>query len=896
MRDDLEKKTGREACPTSIAHYRITAKLGEGGMGAVYRATDTKLGREVALKVLPPAFAEDAARMARFEREAQVLASLNHPNIAAIYGIEQGAIVMELVEGDEVKGPLPVETARDYARQIALALEAAHEKGVIHRDLKPANIKVTGEGVVKILDFGLAKVAESSPPGASPTLSPTLSMAMTQAGMILGTAAYMPPEQAKGKPVDRRGDIWAFGVVLYEMLTGRQMYTGETVSETLASVIKDTPDLTALPEATPPEIRRLLRRCLEKEPRRRLQAIGEARFLLEEPAEEVGQSSWQAEAPAPPRRTVLPWIIAGALALTTLVAAAIAWRATRPEDRPMLRFSADLGPDAVAGVRTTAAISPDGTRIAYPVRTSGGTQLATRLMDQSKAIVLSGTEDARDAFFSPNGQWIGFFAGGKLKKISVQGGAPLTLCEDTAPNGDRGGSWGEDGAIVATLDTRRIFRIPEAGGKPQLLPLKADEKDATQYRWPQILPGGEAVLVTGGTVGNFDDANIAVVSLRTGDPKIVARGGYFGRYLPSGHLIYIHQGTLFAVPFDARRFETHGTPAPVLQDMAGSPATGSGQLDFSRSGTLVYLSGGGAGDARAIAWMDAAGKKTPLFTQAGVVFTPRLSRDGKNLALTVTGDVFIYDPQRGAMTRITLAGSGRYPVWTPDGKHIVYGNLAAGGIWWTRADGSRQPERLLETPSGAVPGAFSPDGRRLAFSQPGEGTNLDIWILPLDTADPDRPKPGKPELFLRTPAVDNEPAFSPDGRWLAYTSAELGGAQVYVRPYPAGAASGKWQISTAGGHFPIWSRTAKELFYEGYDGRIMVADYIAKGEIFSPGKPRRWSDTPILIAGSNPNLDLAPDGKRFVVFPTADTAGADKASLHVTFLVNFFGELKRRMP
>jgi serine/threonine-protein kinase len=890
----------------TIAHYRITAKLGEGGMGAVYRATDTKLNRDVAIKILPPAFAEDAARMQRFEREAQLLASLNHPNIAAIYGIEQSAIIMELVEGADLAGPLPVATVIDYARQIAAALEAAHEKGIIHRDLKPANIKVTPEGVVKLLDFGLAKAREESTAAsgaASPTMSPTLSLAMTQAGMILGTAAYMSPEQARGKPVDRRADIWAFGVILYELLTGRHLYGGgETVTDTLAAVVLKEPDFSRLPTDTPKRLRRLIERCLRKDPKMRLRDIGDARLALDEPEEVVQISDLpRPEPPAPVRRGAPWWSLAAAVALLLLLGLSL-FRATRPVDRPMIRVSADLGPDAasvgssgVVGNTYGAIISPDGARIVFPVSSHGVSQLATRLMDQSQPTLLPGTEGARYPFFKPDSQWIGFSAGGKMKKISVQGGAAVAFC-DTG-SGDRGASWGEDGTIIATLDANHLFRIPEAGGTPQMLPVKSSSKEQVAYRWPQILPGGETILATAGTVGGFENGDIVAISLKTGDLNVVAHGGHFGRYLPTGHLLYLHQGTLFAVPFDPKRLEMRGASTPVQDEVVGNTTTGYAALDFSRTGTLVYLSGKSAGEQRTIVWMDATGKKTPLITPQGVVLAPRLAPDGKRLAFSANGDIHVFDPQRGATTKITFeATTNSFPVWTPDGKHIVY-TRANTSIWWTRADGSAQPVRLLENASGIASWSFSPDGRRLAFTQSGGGTQSDIWVLPLDTADPDHPAPGKPELFVQTPQPDSAPAFSPDGRWIAYMSIESHTPQVYVRPYPPNPSAGKWQVSISPSGFPVWSRTAKQIFYESSpDGHIFVADYTVSGDTFSPGKPRPWSDRPIVTTGAYPNLDLAPDAKRFVVFPTSDAAAGGTANVHVTFLFNFFDELRRKLP
>jgi serine/threonine-protein kinase len=565
----------------------------------------------------------------------------------------------------------------------------------------------------------------------------------------------------------------------------------------------------------------------------------------------------------------------------------------------MLRFSADLGPDAVMGTYTTVAISPDGLRIAYPVRAAGGHQLATRLMDQSSATVLAGTENADQPFFNPDGQWIGFFADGKLKKVSVQGGAAVTLCDASIL---RGASWGEDGTIIANLDLIHLFRVPAAGGEPQIV-AKLEEKGGVSYRYPQILPGGQAVLLSQGVPGTFDDGAIAVLSLQTGAVKTVQHRAYFGRYLPSGHLVYLHEGKLFAVPFDLKRMETHGAPAPVPEDVAANPGPGTAQMDVSGatsgSGTFVYLSGK-AGAALAVAWMDAAGKVTPLFSASALV-TPRLSPDGKRLALSIMRDISVYDPERGATTQITFTGAGNtHPVWTPDGKHIVY-NSTTGGIWWARADGSAQPEQILAAPPDSVvnraPYSFSPDGRRLAFYSTGQGTTAqDIYILPLDMADPDHPKPGKPELFVQTPYSDLDPAFSPDGRWLAYVSAEAGNLHVYVRPYPAGMSGAKWLISTLPGRFPIWASNGRELFYESLDGRIMAVDYTAKGETFTSGKPRQWSETRILTTGTFKNLDLAPDGKRFVVIPSLEATGRDKSSVHAVFLVNFFDELKRRLP
>ncbi len=887
-------------------------------MGDVYQATDLKLGRSVAVKFLPESFAHDAERVSRFEREARVLASLNHPNIAAIYGMEnwndKKFLVIELVPGETLaerikRGPISVEETMGIAKQIAEALEAAHEKGIIHRDLKPANIKVMTDGKVKVLDFGLAKAYEQDAADTTLSNSPTLaSMAATNVGVIFGTAAYMSPEQAAGKPVDRRADVWSFGVVLWELLTGKRLFDAETISHTLADVLRLPLEFDKLPAEAPRSIRGLLRRCLERNVRNRLRDIGEARIVLENLANRANEDEVEGlPTPSEPGSNKVLWVVAGVLALALSAVGFGWWRSARPVDRPLIRLSVDLGPDAVAGTRTTAVLSPDGTRIVFPILSNGVRQFATRTLNQPGATFMSGTEFGIDPFFSPDGQWIGFFADGKLKKAAVQGGAPVTLCDAGDP---RGGSWGDDGSIIfsAAVDSG-LMRVSSAGGTPR--PLTKMGKIDSFHLWPQVLPSGKEVLFTmSANPFSWEDADIGVVSVKTGQIKIVQHGGYSGRYVPSpygsGHLLYVHEGTLFAVPFDPGRLETSGSPVPILEDVAGNSVDGGGQFDGSMNGSFVYVNGKSTvSSSYPIVWMDSSGKTTPLLPKPGAYGALRFSPDGKRLAFTAIGskgpDVWVYDWERDTPTQLTFTSPGNFEMaWTPDGKHIVFGSNAAGtaALWWIRSDGSGEPQKLLErknTGVGLRPQSFTPDGRRLAFDDNvTSGAGVEIWTLPLDLSDPEHPKPGKPEPFLTTAVRQVDATFSPDGKWMAYSSNESGVDDIFVRPFPG--AGGKWRVSTGGGKFPTWSRTGHELFYFSLsDGRIMVANYTVQGDSFNATKPRVWSDRQVLQPNFIRVLDLHPDGKRFAVFPRPEIEEA-KGSLHVTFLLNFSDELRRRSP
>ncbi len=913
-------------------------------MGEVYRARDTKLNRDVALKILPDAFASDPDRLARFTREAQTLASLNHPNIAAIYGIEESqdvrALVMELVEGEDLSqkleglraqgSGLPIDEALPIARQIAEALEAAHEQGIIHRDLKPANVKVRGDGTVKVLDFGLAKAIEG--PGGSSgagraggvSMSPTLSMHATQAGIILGTAAYMSPEQAAGKPVDKRSDLWAFGVVLMEMLTGRPVFTGETVSHVLAAVLRAEPDWTTLPAETPAPIRKLLRRCLEKDRKRRLADAADARLEIDDALTPIGEASTvRVPMPEAAWRRALPWAVA-AVACIAAVTTLFLWAPWRRASPPApLRLEATLGADASLVITTVGGagvpdgnatdVSPDGSQLAFLAQphSGGAPRLYVRRLDQLTATPLAGTENAVGPFFSPDGQWLAFFGGGTLKKIAVTGGAPVTLAD--APSA-RGGSWTEDGTIIFTPNSGNggLWRVPAAGGTAERLTTPAPG-EAT-HRWPQVLPSGRAVLYTvSAVIGNSTNAWLAVQPLPTGTQHIVQRGGFYGRYLPSGlgspkraerergHLTWVHDGTVFAAPFDLATLAVTGPAVSVVPGVVSGTASGNAQVAVSHTGTLVYLPGGEneSREPAPLAWLTRDGKTTPLRATPAHWGGVQIAPDGRRLAFLLADaantDVWTYDAARDALTRLTFNGVNRTPVWTPDGQRLVYASSRGGtapNLYWQRGDGGGEPTRLTTNSNPQIAGSWHPSGRFLAFQETRPQTGVDLLILPVKDDEASGWKPGTPTEFLSGPFNEQQPRFSPDGRWLAYESNESGAFEIYVRPFLG--PGGKWLISTGGGTNAVWSRARHELLYGAPDGRIMLVPYTAAGDAFQAEKPRVWSETPVQRRpGTGASFDLHPDGERVAMAPvTAATAGPT----HVTLIFNFFDELRRIAP
>ncbi len=840
----------------TIAHYRITGKLGAGGMGEVYRATDTKLGREVAIKVLPEAFASDPDRMARFAREAQVLASLNHPNIAAIYGLEESAIVMELVEGADLRGPLPLETALEYAGQIASALEAAHEKGITHRDLKPANVRITPAGIVKVLDFGLAKIAERTAPGSALT-SPTLTMRATEAGTIIGTAAYMAPEQARGQTVDKRADIWAFGVVLWETISGKRMFHGETVSDVLAGVLTKPPDL----EAVPARVRPLLAACLEKDPRKRLRDVGDWGRLLAGAAPENRRTSSKA-----------PWIAAACLALISAIALWAPWRAPHNvAARPFLQVDLDTGPDEAS----QPAISSDGMRIVF---VSKG-HLAMRRLDQADITPLAGTEGATFPFFSPDARWIGFFAAGKLQKMAVEGGVPVTLCDFS---NEGGASWGEDDYIVASHNSG-LSRIPAGGGPAQ--PFTESKGDrAGMHRNPQALPGGAGVLFA--DMNGSGQGSIGVVTAKDGKIKTLVENSISGRYFAGGYLLYTQRGSLLAAPMDATRLELTGPAVPLVDGVSSG-------FDVSASGALVFRRATAEAN-RVAAWVYSSGKIDRLPLKPGNYSTPRLSLDGGRVAMAALQEgkqnIWIYDLARETFTRLTSdAGPDNLPTWTPDGEFLAF--RSGDKLAWTRSDGSGNVERLAGVSPNAGPYSFSPDGKWLAFwpLQPGS----DLWIAPVERP-PGALRLGRPQVLLRQPGSKGAPAISPDGRWLAYTSDESGRFEIYVIPFsPPGnpAGGGKWPVSNGGGWAPLWSSKGRQLFYQKSGGRVEMADYTVKNGSFVAGKPGSWSDKLLAEKGLFHGYDVASDGLRILALVAADET---KPQAHLRVLLNVDEELRRR--
>jgi Tol biopolymer transport system component len=878
-----------------LGPYEILAPIGAGGMGEVYRAHDTKLGRDVAIKVLPAALAQDPERLARFEREAKVLASLNHPNIAGIYGIEDRALVMELVPGESLQGPLPVETALNYAKQIADALEAAHEKNIIHRDLKPANIMVTPAGSVKVLDFGLAAVAQSSDP-SNPVNSPTLTISPTRAGVIMGTAAYMSPEQASGKPADKRADIWSFGVVLWELLTGHRLFEGETISHTLADVLRGPIDFDRLPRETPSSICALLRRCLDRNVKNRLRDIGEARIAIEAAMQGVPDKE-----PVPSsQRPIILWGAAAIAALMSVIAVVAVWRLLHPvatQPRPVVRFNITV--PSVALSFGAIALSRDGSSLAF----LGGPlhQIYVRTMDQLEARPIPGTSGAWLPCFSPDGHWISYIqlpAAGTssyaLKRIALAGGPPQALVDHLVFTLDYPSTqdWGADDNILFS-NAGTLMRIPAAGGKPETLATPDAKKNELSYFGAQLLPGGKKVLMSVAPLSNVfgQDAKLVVLDSPTGEKKIllehvsgIARYFSTGPSSAVGHIVYYDAGVLMAVAFDARRLETKGSPVPVLAAVQGSGSGTIPLLGISSSGTLAYLVGASSSSAQnTLTWVDRKGVEQPIAAPPRAYVALALSPDGRRIAVGVSAsrhDTSVYDLARDTLRNLTSDGGSSDAVWTPDGKRLIYA-AASRTIRWVPSDGSEPPSALTKATTDSIyPTSVSPDGKVLLASNASVGK---LWVLSLQKSD------ATPQSFLDS-GPDSQSkkccaVFSPDGRWIAYRDDETGRREIYATPYPG--PGGKFLISTEGGIDPVWARNGRELFYSN-SNKVMAVD-IQTSPVFTAGKPK------VLFEGNfRDNFDVSPDGKRFLMIklPTLQQTSTDQ----LTVVLNWFEELRLRVP
>ena len=897
------------AAGTHVGAYEIRSLLGVGGMGEVYLARDTRLNRFVAIKALLAAVVADSDRLARFRREAQMLASLNHPNIAQIHGFEESggvpAIVMELVEGPTLAdriadGALPLPEALAIAKQIAEALEAAHERGVIHRDLKPANIKVRPDGVVKVLDFGLAKALDAGAAAtANASISPTLSLHATQAGVILGTAAYMSPEQARGRDVDARADIWSFGCVLYEMLAARRAFDYADVTDTLVAVLSKDPDWTLLPPSAA-TTRPLLARCLRKDRKQRLQAIGDARIHVEELIASPPVDAAPGDAPARPDRRRTAAALAAGLAAGAASVALAAWILTRPGPTVApapIRMEIAVPaaqPLAIHGSDRDIAISPDGRQIAYRSRS----HLVVRSLDRLETRPMEGVSNLRQPFFSPDGQWIGFFDGGGLKKVPAAGGRVLTVYP--TQNVPRGASWGEDNTIVfATFDTSTgLMRVPAGGGEATVLTMPDAAKGERDHWYPSILPGGRGVLFTLAVPNQPQKALIAVLDSRTGERKTLIRGSH-AEYARTGHLLFMTDGSLSAVRFDLERLELIGEPVSVLDGVWESPSA-AGNYAVSRDGTLVYVRSTAIGVPRALVWIDRNGRETPIRAPLRVYREARLSPDDSRIALSIRDeqdDIHVWDLARETLTRLTFdAALDDRPAWAPDGRAIFFGSQRAVGtnVFVQPADGTGSARQLTEGAQELHPASVAADGSGIVGTHVPPKTNGDIVWFPLSRpagADGFPSGLSRPEPLINTGFVEWNPDLSPNGRYLAYQSNESGRDEIYVRPFPQ-VNDGRWQVSTSGGVQPLWSRTGRELFFVDSARTMIAVPVNTSGTTFAFRNPVRLFEAApgeIYLAR---DYDVTRDGQRFLMMKESNGAPRGASAAPMVVVVNWFEELK----
>ena len=868
---------------TRLGPYEVLSLIGKGGMGEVYQARDRKLERDVAIKVLPEEFSQDKERLARFEREAKLLAQLNHPGIATLYGLEESGgqqfLVMELVEGETLaeriaSGPIPVKEALPLFVLMAQALEAAHEKGIVHRDLKPANIKVSPDSKPKILDFGLAKAMARDVPARSLAESPTLTREGTETGVILGTAPYMSPEQARGKPVDKRTDVWAFGCVLYEALSGRAAFSGETLSDTIARILDREPDWEVLPAETPALIQRLLRRLLDKDRSRRLRDLGDAALEIEEAL------AGAPDQPSPHRDT--RWV-SSALATIALVATGIAiWSVVRTTPSPasaVSRTVVTLPHDqqlVTLGGTYPMALSPDGERLAYVALVDGERRLFVRALDQFDARPIPRTDGARFPFFSPDGQWVGFFAEGKLYRVAVQEGRPLAIC-DAMPRRGGAASWGPDDYIYFGPSERPgLHRVPAAGGTPEVMSSQDPEMDEQNHIWPYVLPDGRGLVSTVRQIEkSFDTSDLAVLSFETMEWRVLGPGSQ-AQYLEGGYLAYnAGRGELHVVPFDLDRQEVTGPPVSVLDGVYRASGDGGSFFAASRSGSLVYVRGG---EDRALVRVDREGQDRPLTEDVRGFRMPAISPDGRHVAVIIDprpSELWVYDLERGTRWKLPHEGNHVIPVWTPDGQKITF--YAGGDLHWMSPDGTGEAETLLERPGEQFPYSWSPDGQFLAFGEGHPTTAGDIWVLPRD---------GDPFPIVATPAREGSPKFSPGGDWLTYISDESGRNEVYIRSFPEGRA--RHTISTTGGANPVWSADGSELYYHNRRGQVLAVSVQTEPSL-RVGAPRVLFDWPY---GLQHRFNISPQDDGFVMIKT--DPDSDPTKFHV--VLNWSEELKRLVP
>jgi serine/threonine protein kinase/Tol biopolymer transport system component len=893
---------------TRLGPYEILSAIGAGGMGEVYRARDTRLDRIVAIKVLPTHLADRSELRERFEREARTIASLNHPHICTLFDIGQqdgiDYLVMEYLEGETLaqrllKSSLPLEQVLQYAVEIADALDKAHRKGVTHRDLKPGNIMITKSGT-KLLDFGLAKLKQDATPASVPLSElPTANDPLTAEGSIVGTMQYMAPEQLEGKEVDARTDIFAFGAVMYEMATGKRAFEGKSQASLIAAILeREPPTISSLQPMTPPALDRVVKRCLAKEPEKRWQTASDLCEELKWIAEPGSQITFAATAPLEDvralRRRSLTLSI-GALLIGAVIASLTTWNLKPAPPQPVIRTVINLPPGQhLAGLESgpAVALSPDGSHLAYVATQGGNQQLYLRAMDSLEAKPIQDTEGAVNPFFSPDGQWLGFFEGGKLRKVSVNGGAALILGDASLP---RGASWGSNEMIAFALTQGPLRQLSDGGGVPQ--PLTHFEKGENSHRWPEFLPGSKAVLFAAGpTAITFTNARIAVQWVTTSEQRTLVQAGMYPRYAPSGHLVYAQGGSLMAVPFDAQRVEVTGAAVPVVEGVLQSPVTGAAQYSISATGSMAYVPGGVQATQLGLVWVNRNGAEQPLAAPGHAYFMPRLSPDGRRVAVGITeseSQIWLYDLSRDALTRFTFEGNyNPVPVWTPDGKRIAFESNKEGppNLFWQLADGSGGLERLNTSENIQVPMSWSRDGKLLAFMDVNS-TGVDIWVLQMGDPSPGSGQFRKAQPFLRTPFNEGAPAFSPDARWLAYISDESGRYEIYVQPYPG--PGGKWQISTEGGTEPMWNPKGRELFYRSGD-KMMAVD-ITTQPGFAAGKPRmlfagRYQATPVQSA----DYDVSSDGQRFLMLKPVEHMEAGPAQINV--VLNWSEELKQKVP